>query len=485
MLVVCGLASYLVPGLDRVRPWVSGEGFPVARLFTERDHEREQLPEFEGGEVLSGDALGSSPAQSTGGDVIPTPSNLDDGALPPDTEGPAAGTGLQIDPSEYAGAAQAIEFPEALANFYAALRKSAQGEAGAITRVAHYGDSAIAADEITTTLRRKLQKRFGDAGHGFMLIAHSSMHYLHRDVAHHESDGWEMISLVERKLKGGRYGYGGVLAKGSGGERAVFGTVKDAQVGRSVSRFELAYQKFPSGGEVRVSIDGKLRSTLSTRASEVEDAWESFEVPDGSHSISVRANGNEVHLYGVVQERDVAGVVYDSVGMVGAQAERLLNADPDAMAAQIAHRNPDLLVLGFGGNEAGNEWLDPERYAATLAKVIKLMRKGKPEMSCLLFAPLDQGEKNARGDLVTLKVLPDIVEAQRRVAKQEGCAYFDTFHAMGGINSVARWYRKHPRLIGSDFRHATPLGYDVVGNLYYQALLKGFAEYLAKAPKAQ
>jgi len=33
-------------------------------------------------------------------------------------------------------------------------------------------------------------------------------------------------------------------------------------------------------------------------------------------------------------------------------------------------------------------------------------------------------------------------------------------------------------LFSPDFRHATPEGYSRIGFAYYQALLKGFAEYL-------
>ena len=33
----------------------------------------------------------------------------------------------------------------------------------------------------------------------------------------------------------------------------------------------------------------------------------------------------------------------------------------------------------------------------------------------------------------------------------------------------------------ADFRHATPAGYEVIGNLFYKALLAGFAEHLGDA----
>jgi len=357
------------------------------------------------------------------------------------------------------------------------LRRAASREAGAIARVAHYGDSSVAADEITQTLRRRLQLRFGDAGHGFMLMAKGDMHYKHRDTSHTESDGWEISSVVRRGLKSGYYGYGGVVARAFGGEYSSFGTTNKGPIGNAVSRFEIFYQKVPNGGELRLSIDGGEVRTVRTRAEVTEDAWHVIDVPDGEHNLMIRTNG-EVRAYGVVQERAGPGVVYDSLGLVGARADRLLDFDPEHISRQIARRSPDLIVLAFGGNEAGNDWLDPEKYADGLRKVLKLMRAGNPKASCLLFSPVDQAERTPRGRIITLSVLPAIVFTQRDVAKSEGCAFFDAWTAMGGEGAMEQWFEARPRLASSDLRHLTPQGYAVIGTAYYKALLEGFAAYV-------
>ena len=70
------------------------------------------------------------------------------------------------------------------------------------------------------------------------------------------------------------------------------------------------------------------------------------------------------------------------------------------------------------------------------------------------------------------------MEVQRRVAKDQGCAFFDTFQAMGAEGSIKRWYRSRPRLATGDLRHATPKGYDLIGVMYYKAMLKGFSDFL-------
>jgi hypothetical protein len=40
------------------------------------------------------------------------------------------------------------------------------------------------------------------------------------------------------------------------------------------------------------------------------------------------------------------------------------------------------------------------------------------------------------------------------VARETGCGFFDTFHAMGGAGTIgARWYAAQPRLVYADFIH--------------------------------
>jgi hypothetical protein len=105
-----------------------------------------------------------------------------------------------------------IEDPtgHALDAFYASLARTIAKEDGAITRILHYGDSIITADLISGTMRRMMQAKFGDAGHGFILAANPWEWYFHNDVSHHASDGW-VANRITGPLSGdGLYGLGGV-----------------------------------------------------------------------------------------------------------------------------------------------------------------------------------------------------------------------------------------------------------------------------------
>ena len=75
-----------------------------------------------------------------------------------------------------------IDQHDTLRPFYLALWRTELGAPGAITRVLHYGDSPVTADSITADVRSLLQQHFGDAGHGFVLIAKPWAWYGHRGV---------------------------------------------------------------------------------------------------------------------------------------------------------------------------------------------------------------------------------------------------------------------------------------------------------------
>lgn len=486
-LVLAAVATYGIPALQRFRPWVPGEALPLAGLFGQG--EEALLPEF----AEAGNAIGSAQAvteatRDNETSRVAAPVSVQRRrssrprlqSLPTDASGPSPARSL-VAPEEYADLPQPIQDPsgEALDSFYAALRATAEQRQGAITRVAHYGDSTIAADGITSTLRRTMQQRFGDAGHGFILVSEGDMHYMHHDVKHRSSDDWGVFPVQRESLgEEGWYGYGGVQSRGRAGAHAAFGTVEEGPIGRKVSRFEIFFQKHRWGAKLRARVDRDEPRMISTRSKEDADGWATLEVPDGEHALYLSVRGGGIaHVYGVALERDVPGVVYDSLGLVGARARRLLNFDAEHIERQMAHRDPDLLVLAFGGNEAGDPVLDEERYKKEITAVVQRMR-GDSGRACLLFAPLDQGERNERGRIVTIETLPTIVKLQREVAFQQGCAFFDTFQAMGGERSMWRWYRQRPRLATGDFRHATPAGYEAVGTMFYKAILKGFADYL-------
>lgn len=475
MLGAC-LLTYVVPSMKELRPWIPGEeDIPVVRLFMQWG----DIPAFAGHGASYRTSANTETATErlaeSVGETVASNLGTKPVVMPPPEDA------LKIDPAEYDGIAVRIEDPtgRGMRPFYEALERTARGEKGALTRVGHYGDSSIATDLITSTVRDNLQARFGDGGHGFILAAKGFIPYKHRGVRQSSNpDAWDTREVVRRQDRDGRYGYGGVESRAMRGAWARVGTAKRGEVGKNATRFDVYYEERPRGGKFSVRLDKGERQTVSTKADEYGDGIYSIRAADGPHVLELHhARGAAAHLYGVVVERDGPGVVYDSLGLVGARANRLLNFDPDHIRRQLELRGANLIVLGFGGNEASDDRTEDAFYEDYMA-VLERMRQGREVLGCLVFSPLDQARRE-RGRIRTLPTLPRIIAAQRRAAFDSGCAFYDTWQSMGGENAMRSWYDARPRLAMGDFRHATPAGYEVIGNMFYKALLAGFADYLA------
>jgi lysophospholipase L1-like esterase len=391
-----------------------------------------------------------------------------------------------LDPATLARLAGSVAVEDAtgaaLDAFYARLAKTIANERGAVTRVMHYGDSLITSDLISGTMRRKMQARFGDAGHGFILLANPWEWYFHNDVAHGSGDGWNANRITGPLAGDGLYGLGGVTFHGQGGATAYFGTATKGDYGRKVSRFELYYLEQPAGGDAQLAVKGGATETLSTRGPKKVSRKHVVEVPDGEATLTVRAMGNgDVRAFGVALEREGPGVVYDALGANGARLKLWEDTPASHWAEQLALRDPALVVFQYGTNESEAGVLAPD-YDETMGKLLENVRGAAPGASILVVAPLDRAEKRAGGKLGTRGVIFKLVDAQRRVAKEHKVAFWDTFTAMGGEGSMGRWMKEG--LGSGDFTHPTPKGAEVLGDLLYKALVSGYEAWASRHPGA-
>jgi len=462
---------YLVSDLKRFRVWTAEEALPFTKSFR-TDSSGPIVAEAAGGLVWE-NSLREKEKK-----ILREERSLEKKPILLARAKPGKkGLAIKIPQEEYADVTVHIADPHgAMKHFYKALERTARGEKGAVTRIAHWGDSAVAQDDMTSVVRGKLQRRFGDAGHGFVLAAKASRWYRHRGVVF-RSNGFKSYRITHNNARDRRYGLGGVRARGARGANATFATPSKGSLGRAVSRFDVFYLKGPRQGRFRLLADKKKYRVITAKADKWEDAVHTMRVPDGPHRLKISVHSGEVNLYGVALERDGPGVVYDTLGLVGYIGSRVLNADPEHFKAQLALRRPDLMVLMFGGNALGFKYWIPKDYKKLFTRIVKRFRDSRPRASCLVMSPLDHGEKVGK-EIRTRARLLEMVAIQREVALENGCAFYSIFDAMGGEGTMGRWSRSRPRLAIFDLAHVTWEGAKVVGTLYYRALMAGFAKHL-------
>src|SRR5579859_7015049 len=160
-----------------------------------------------------------------------------------------------------------------LDHFFEALYRTETRQPGAVTRIVHYGDSPTTADLITGDARKLLQTRFGDAGHGFCLLAKPWAWYDHNGVSI-QGSGWTIDPATQSKLRDGLYGLGGVSFRGDAGTHANF-TLKDSER----TALEVSYLRQPGGGIFQVSAESRMLATVDTKARAVEPGYTLIPIP--------------------------------------------------------------------------------------------------------------------------------------------------------------------------------------------------------------
>ncbi len=382
--------------------------------------------------------------------------------------GPAAAARVLPAPME-PGLPEIVDNSGVMRHFYEALRRTDEKQPGAITRILHYGDSPVTADSITADVRALLQRRFGDAGHGFVLIAKPWAWYGHRGVEL-KAKGWRISPATQARARDGIHGLGGVSFEGGAG---AVSTVTLADAGHT--SVEVDYLRQPGGGIFDVLAEGRTLGSVDTGGTETEPGFAEFALPEGTESVTLRVTQGTVRLFGWTFEKNGPGVIYHSLGLNGGQVQAVLRYfEPEQWAAQVRHQRPDLVVINYGTNESVFPEYIERYYPDELRRVIARVKAAVPDASVLVMGPMDRGERGAGGEIVTVPVLPRIVELQREIAAETGCAFFDTFEAMGGAGTMGRWYEAQPRLVSADFMHPLPAGAAKVGALLYGATMRGY-----------
>jgi lysophospholipase L1-like esterase len=375
-----------------------------------------------------------------------------------------------VDPNTYA-VRPLEDSAGAMESFYEALRRVENGEPGAQVRILHYGDSPTTADLITADTRAALQKQFGNAGHGFCLIAKPWAWYEHRGVSL-SGGGWKIEPANQSESRDGLFGLGGVSFRGGPGawSRVVLRETGHTSV-------EISYLKMPGGGSFTLDI-GEEAVSVDTAAPETGSGYARFPVPPEERRFEIRVTAGPVRLFGYRFEKPGPGLVYNSLGVNGAYV-----AMPARMfreehwAGQLRHHAPDLVVINYGTNESVYPSFLDQGFASGLKEIVRRVRAAVPEASVLVMSPMDRGKREASGEIGTVPALPRVVALQQRVAQQTGCAFFNTFQAMGGSGTMGRWYLAEPRLVSADFTHPMPAGARIVGNLLSKALVDGYNKY--------
>jgi lysophospholipase L1-like esterase len=351
-----------------------------------------------------------------------------------------------------------------LARFASKVQRT-KGGAG-VVKVLHLGDSHVAADLITKTIRAELQGLLGDAGRGFTAVDQSEKGG-GRGLG--STAGWKRDRIVDKGREGIAFGFGG-----SSLESVKKGAKLEYRASPEDRSVELYFEAGPGRGRVEIYF-GKARiAELDTANDTAVSRTHKVSLPEARASkdtLRIVAPSAPVRLFGLTFETGKAGILYSVIGPVGADAKVYLDLERKSFTDQLQAASPDLVVLMVGGNDAlkvRKKWRTIEEVRRHHEELLSLLSSTLPNADILLWTPMDAGEKK-KGAVATLPFIAEVAALQREVAKSQKVAVYDALGSMGGVGSIAKWAKEG--IMNADLVHPKSKAAELLGLLFVRSFV--------------
>lgn len=357
------------------------------------------------------------------------------------------------------------------------LEKTKQGR----VNIAHIGDSHIQADIFSGYLRQELQLKFGNAGRGLIFpyrVAKSNEPTTYKTTTNVLWDSKRNV-FYEKPLPIGVSGFT-IETKDSVAEINL--TVKDQpKLGYAFTKFTLFHDKGLKNYDLSVCDDvncevAYLRSVDKSSAPFVSEV--KFDKPMRQIYLRNKATDTgsfSTRIYGMLLENDSAGVLYNMIGVNGAEYKHYNLSK--YFLQQFSYLNEDLVIISMGTNEGFYGNFDKDLFYRNIDTLVTNLKNANPNVAVLLTTPGDSFKKSRKGRVKN----PDMKTAKEtviRYALDHNIAYWDLYEVMGGYGSMAKWYAA--KLSAKDKVHFSGKGYQIQGDLFSQAILKGYEKYKEK-----
>ena len=199
-----------------------------------------------------------------------------------------------------------------------------------------------------------------------------------------------------------------------------------------------------------------------------------YDVPTMKDSFLLKINNYDrttFTLTGILLDDDAPGLTFHSIGVNGAQVSSYLKCSNFEEDLQLV--DPDLVIFGIGINDAVATDFDTIAFKNNYLELVRRIRTVSPDCAFIFLTNNDSYRKvkkkysvNRNGELAR--------DVFYRLAAETGGAVWDQFDIMGGLHSMDKW-----RIAGyaqSDRVHFTRKGYNLIGDLFYNAFIDAWAK---------
>ena len=333
----------------------------------------------------------------------------------------------------------------------------------------HIGDSHIQADIETGVIRNELQSYFGNAGRGLVFpyqVAKTNAPY---DISSSSKSNWKnnRVARIDTLISCGVSAFGiesqninpefSFELKNINGVKDSFDKVR-LFMGGNVSELFMEYN------------DTQAENTCFQKA----PSYTEFNLKSVASGFKLTfPTTDTIQFYGASLEKtDIGGIIYHSIGANGAKY-----SDFNKTARfwkQLNKLKADCYIVSLGTNEAQDPNLTGDAFLTDVKIMVNKLRLVSPNACIILTTPPVSYFKKYRPN----QSLEVIASALIEYCNENNLVYWDLFNVSKGSEGAKIW--KSTQLLRSDLVHFSREGYILQGNLFVDAFVKTWNEFLCK-----
>ncbi len=337
----------------------------------------------------------------------------------------------------------------------------------------HIGDSHIQADIISGTTRALLQEQFGNAGLGLSFPGRAARTNESPLIYSSAKGEWE-INKISYSQNETTIGIAGVsLSTKTVGSKII---IKSISPSYSFNRMTLFFDKVMNSFNLNViDSSGQFLALVGAFTEESYPDVSKIRLPYSVNEIQLEStrtlsSQNQLTLYGISLENDRPGIRYHTLGVNGARYISYLKSNE--LLKQTAALNANLIIISLGTNEAADHPDVDRKISSKINALVEELKTLNPNSIILLTTPIDFYKKRTRRNPGVSFVKNKIIES----AHANQLPYWNLYEVAGGNHAADRW--KKADLLQPDGIHFTAKGYELQGQLLFDAIIKGYNEYV-------
>lgn len=368
-----------------------------------------------------------------------------------------------------------IQNRSALSGFFENLFQLTQAHDRTIP-ILHLGDSHIQGDFMTNIARRRLQRSFGNAGRGLVVPF--------RVAGTNEPFNLQSASTVTWKSKRCVFpdqplpiGIGGITIASEDPESRLYVYMNDVVSDYSFNYVNVFHLNDSNSFNLEIKDATRFHPIQASQTKTSFSTTFRFSNPERGLVLDSRRTNeiqNHTTIFGIELRNGNNGILYHAIGVNGAKCHHYNKAL--YFEQGVSQLQPALIIIALGTNESIEYPNINKNFRSELDSLATGLLRANPGSRILFITPqvniqlekVNAGVKHIRDQIV-------------QYAVENGFPFWDWYQISGAEKQVDHW--KKNSLLRSDGVHLSIEGYELQGNLFYHALLKGYREYVSNRPE--